>query len=106
MRLHCTSLIAATALMAGLSTTTAHADDDINGQRIYDGNCAGCHDGGRGPQRGANGWKVRLKAGDETLYNHAIEGIGGMPARGGNEALSDEEVEAAVDYLVAPARDR
>ena len=106
MRTRFTPLMTSTALVAGLLGTTAIAHaDDIDGQQIYDNNCAGCHDGGRGPQRGSDDWTQRLEAGQQTLYTHAIEGIGGMPARGGNKSLSDEEVTAAVDYLVAPSED-
>jgi cytochrome c5 len=42
--------------------------------------------------------------GKDTLYKHAIEGFNGakgaMPARGGNAKMSDEDVKAAVDYMV------
>ncbi|REC94937.1 c-type cytochrome [Kushneria indalinina] len=106
MRKRCTALTLATAMVAGLLTTTATAyADDLDGRQIYDDNCASCHDGGRGPQRGAERWQSRLDEGSETLYTHAIEGFRGMPARGGNEDLSDEEVKAGVDYLVAPVED-
>ena len=42
------------------------------------------------------------------LYEHALNGFfepvdTEMPARGGNAALSDDEVRAAVDYMVALA---
>ncbi|WP_438765311.1 c-type cytochrome [Kushneria sp. TE3] len=106
MRKRFTSLTLTTAMVAGLLTTTALTQaDDLDGRQIYDDSCASCHDGGRGPQRGSERWQPRLDQGSETLYTHAIEGIGGMPARGGNEDLSDEQVKAAVDYLVAPSED-
>ena len=39
--------------------------------------------------------------GAATLYDHAIKGIGVMPAKGGNSALADADVKAAVDYMMA-----
>ncbi len=43
----------------------------------------------------------------DVLYTHAIaaEGQGRvMPPKGGNTALSDADVKAAVDYMVAAAK--
>ena len=34
------------------------------------------------------------------LYEHSLKGFNAMPPKGGNVALSDEEVKAAVDYMV------
>ena len=50
-------------------------------------------------------WRSRLAKGKPVLYEHAINGFFGpddsmMPARGGNENLSDDEVRTAVDYMV------
>jgi cytochrome c5 len=50
-------------------------------------------------------WAPRIAQGMETLYEHSIEGFHGgggmmMPPRGGDPSLSDEEVKAAVDYIV------
>ena len=45
-----------------------------------------------------------IKKGIDVLYASAINGytgeLGMMPAKGGNPALSDEEVKAAVDYII------
>ena len=50
-------------------------------------------------------WGARIAQGADTLHKHAIEGFQGnagmMPARGGNPSLSDEQVIAAVDWMVA-----
>ena len=35
----------------------------------------------------------------ETLYTSALKGKGAMPPKGGNGALPDADVKAAVDYL-------
>ena len=53
-------------------------------------------------------WRERLQQGRETLYLHAIEGFYGpddtvMPARGGNEELTDNQVRIAVDYMATLA---
>jgi cytochrome c5 len=53
-------------------------------------------------------WKTRLAKGTQVLYGNALNGIsssiGVMPAKGGNASLSDAEVKAAVDYIVAKAK--
>ncbi len=54
-------------------------------------------------------WRERVIKPEAELYDHAINGFFGpgdtmMPARGGNDALSDDEVRAAVDYMVALAK--
>ena len=45
-------------------------------------------------------WSKRLPKGEEQLIQHAIEGFELMPAKGGRTTLSDEEVAAAVRYMI------
>ena len=57
------------------------------------------------PQTGDTAaWGARIDKGIDILYGNAINGytgeLGMMPAKGGNPALSDEEVKAAVDYII------
>lgn len=73
------------------------------GQKIYDKYCVGCHGTGAGgaPKFGAaNEWAPKLKLGMDTVYKNAINGIGGMPPRGGCGNCSDAEIKAAVDYII------
>lgn len=78
------------------------------GKTVYEGVCAACHGSGIPgiPQFGdASAWGERIKLGKETLYEHAIHGFTGnsgmpMPARGGKPELSDDEVKAAVDFMI------
>ena len=92
---------------AATSTATDAAAGPVDGNKVYDGLCAACHAGGiaGAPKVGDKaGWKARIAQGDATLYEHAIKGIRGMPAKGGNPALSDAEVKAAVDLMVAQSK--
>lgn len=75
----------------------------IDGEKIYRGICFSCHDMGiaNAPKLGDKAvWASRIAAGTESLYNNSINGKGVMPARGGNPALSDDEIKAAVDWMV------
>ena len=84
----------------------------IDGQAIYQRVCFACHGTGLPtvPQLGAaDDWSNRIAQGNDVLYERAISGYTGdsgmvMPARGGNPALTDDEVRAAVDYLVSNSR--
>lgn len=78
-----------------------------SGEAVYTQVCAMCHAAGLAgaPKTGDKAaWQSRLAQGMPTLYNHAINGIRAMPAKGGNTSLSDAEVKAAVDYLAAKAK--
>ena len=46
----------------------------------------------------------RLKTGIDALYAAALKGKNAMPAKGGNAALADADVKAAVDYMTAAAK--
>ncbi len=81
----------------------------ISGESVYSGLCVNCHGiaalAAMIPQTGdATAWELRIKKGTDVLYANAINGytgeLGMMPAKGGNPALSDEEVKAAVDYII------
>jgi cytochrome c5 len=90
-----------------LAAADADAGGAVDGTKVYNGLCAGCHAIGAAgsPKAGdKSAWGPRIAKGKDTLYNHAIGGFQGsngvMPARGGNPKLTDEEVKAAVDHLV------
>jgi cytochrome c5 len=78
-----------------------------SGSDVYQLACATCHAAGLAgaPKTGDGGaWKARIAQGAGTLHTHAIQGFKLMPARGGNSSLSDAEVKAAVDFMVAQAK--
>ncbi len=75
-------------------------------ERVYRDKCAICHDdgGGGAPRLGVRpDWSSRLSQGRAVLHRNSIDGIPGtaMVARGGFPELTDAEVVAAVDYLLA-----
>ncbi|TFH87653.1 cytochrome c5 family protein [Billgrantia azerbaijanica] len=100
MKLLSAALFAGTAALAFASTAQAEAD----GEAVYNQACMACHMTGAAgaPIAGdAEAWGPRVEKGIDTLYDHAINGFNAMPAKGGNMSLSDEEVKAAVDYMVS-----
>ena len=79
------------------------------GKEVYGGLCISCHGSGIPgiPQLGdAAAWGPRIAQGKDTLYKNSLQGYTGksgmmMPPKGGNPALSDDDVKSAVDYMVA-----
>jgi len=94
--------VAAAGLMMMGATTTAMAGGA--GEKTYKTVCFACHAFGAAgaPKFGDKAaWAPRIKKGKKTLYKHALHGFKGMPAKGGRTDLSDADVKAAVDYMVA-----
>lgn len=90
--------------------STASAENMV-GKSVYDKVCALCHAAGvsGAPKPGDKAdWAPRIAQGDGLLYKHALEGFTGakglMPARGTGANLSDDEVKAAVRYMVDASR--
>ncbi|MES1965428.1 c-type cytochrome [Psychrobacter sp. AH5] len=83
----------------------AAGDGPRDGAAVYTAVCQTCHGAGLlgSPVLGdAGAWGPRIAQGADTLYTHAIQGYNAMPAKGGAD-IPDEEVQNAVDYMIAEA---
>jgi cytochrome c5 len=81
--------------------------EKLSGPQVYNAACIACHGGGiaGAPKTGDTAaWGPRIAAGMDSLNNNALNGLSGsagfMPPKGGRADLSDEEILAAVQYLV------
>ncbi|MGK2906469.1 MAG: c-type cytochrome [Desulfuromonadales bacterium] len=81
------------------------------GEKVYNQSCSSCHAEGiaGAPKIGDSAaWADRIAKGMEALHNNSINGFTGetgmMPAKGGASSLSDDEVKAAVEYMVSQSK--
>jgi len=83
------------------------ADVLAKGEKIYTATCLSCHGAAvlGAPKLGdVPSWGPRIAKGVDVLYKSSIDGLKMMPPRGGNAALKDEELKAAVDYMVSKSQ--
>ena len=74
------------------------------GKATYESVCKVCHGTGiaDAPKLAdAEAWSDRLTNGKDALYANALNGLNGMPAKGGRADLSDDTIKAAVDYMLS-----
>jgi len=102
---------AAPAATVATAAAAPAAAGPADGKKVFDGACAACHGAGiaGAPKLGDKAaWTPRVAQGAATLYAHAINGFQGktgvMPPKGGAMNLSDAEIKAAVDTMVAAAK--
>lgn len=72
------------------------------GQQVVEQSCGKCHETGENnaPKTGDRAaWTPRVAKGLASVYDSALKGHAGMPARGGMAELSDAEVKRAVEYM-------
>ncbi|KAA1189235.1 cytochrome c5 family protein [Pseudohalioglobus sediminis] len=84
----------------------AVASGPRSGEEVYNSACMACHTTGAGgaPVLGdVAAWADRIAKGTEVLYVSGVQGVPGtgMIAKGGCMNCSDEEIHAAVDYMIA-----
>jgi len=78
------------------------------GEKIYAASCVACHAAGvlGAPKLGVKAdWASRRKKGLEELAKNAIRGINSMPPKGGNPALSDDDIRSAVAFMLEKLKD-
>ncbi len=79
------------------------------GRAIWLETCEACHANevaGAPLVSNKKAWAPRLAKGRDALYKSALNGLTGpmgtqMPPRGGNDKLKDDQVKAAVEYMMA-----
>ncbi len=101
--------LAATAVSAFVMISGPVMAND--GEAIYNQACHVCHAAGvaGAPKLGdAAAWADRIAQDKETLYQHSLNGfqgkVGVMPPKGGFTHLSDDQVKAAVDFMISKAQ--
>lgn len=84
----------------------------VDGETVFMKNCRPCHQSSayKAPQlEKKQDWQVRISAGKDAMLKNTLKGFQGkfgfMPARGGNPDLTDEDLAAAIDYIIAKTKD-
>jgi cytochrome c5 len=78
-----------------------------DGKAVYDKTCVACHAAGvaNAPKFGDKAaWAPRAATGKEALLASVIKGKGAMPPKAGAGDLKDDDIKAAIDYMLAAAK--
>lgn len=81
----------------------AGAELKLTGQEVFNKVCMACHATGAAgaPKVGAQDqWEPRFAQGLDTLVKNSVNGIRGMPAKGGNPALTEANLKDAIVYML------
>jgi cytochrome c5 len=92
-----------------LSLVAAGSAFAATAEETYKSACSTCHDAGvaNAPKMGDKAaWAPRVKQGKDAMYKSAIQGKPGtaMVAKGGFANLSDADVKAVVDLMLAKVK--
>ena len=94
------ALAALLLIVSGFVTASQRMEE---GKAIYDENCGSCHEAGvdGAPITGrAEDWEHRSGLWEAVLFEHANKGYLKMPAKGGDNSLTENEVDLAADYML------
>jgi cytochrome c5 len=92
------------AVPASTSAAPAAAAGPRSGDAVYNASCLACHSAGvaGAPKTGDSAaWAERAAKGMDTLLSNAINGINAMPPKGTCAACSDDEIKAAIEYMLS-----
>jgi cytochrome c5 len=85
----------------------AALNKEDRGKHVYESACVICHASGAAgaPVIGdAKAWSSRIKQGEAVLVSHVTQGFNLMPPKGACVQCSDDDLKAAVHYLVSQVK--
>lgn len=78
-----------------------------DGKAVYSQTCVACHQvsvAGSPPLGDKAAWAPRIKQGMDVLMQSVLKGKGAMPPKGGNAALTEAQVRAAIEFMVSQSK--
>ena len=97
------SLVMALGIVVSMVAAADAAKAARTGKQVYESFCIACHGTGAAgaPKFGDTIWVEReKKEGVKELVKDAIKGEKAMPPKGGCTDCSDDEIRAAVQYMI------
>lgn len=94
-------------LTFGMAVAFSGAAAAADGKAVYDKTCSVCHASGvaNAPKLGDKAaWAPRAATGKGALLASVVKGKGAMPPRAGAADLKDDDLKAAVDFMLAAAK--
>ena len=90
------------AASSAKTETKAAFDGSLDGEMLYTSVCSVCHTTGAAgaPIPGSPEWATRAQKGQDALVQSAINGLNAMPPRGGRADLSDEQIQASIEFML------
>ncbi|WP_233234225.1 cytochrome c5 family protein [Bordetella sp. LUAb4] len=98
---------AAPASQPAAQGATAQAAVNPAGEKLYKSTCFACHSTGvaGAPKFGdKSAWDKYIQTGEDAMVKVAITGKGAMPPKGGAANASEDDIRAAVRYMVNAAK--
>ena len=80
---------------------------NLTGEQVFGQVCKTCHEAGiAGAHKLGDkaAWAKVIAQGEKLTVQHALSGIRAMPPRGGNANLSDAQIRAAVEHMMASVK--
>lgn len=96
-----TSVVITSVLLAVSGSVLA------DGQKTYQSSCQACHASGAAgaPKTGdKEAWAPRIATGMDAMLAVAIKGKGAMPPKGACASCSDDDLKAAIEYMVSQSK--
>lgn len=100
---HAMIIVTALAVLSGTAQLASAAD----GKAVYDKSCGTCHNKGLmgAPKLGdKDKWAPLIKGGEAALEASVMNGKGKMKPKGGNDALTADDIKAANGYMIKQAQ--
>ena len=87
---------------AAAPAQTSASNEPVSTEQLYTSVCSACHAAGLvgAPRPGSPEMAQRTEKGMDVLMQSALNGLNAMPARGGRADLSDEQIQAIVEYMI------